>query len=90
MLTLPLQAGQVVYELLRGRSHLRRQPSGNLIVHRGRGGEQLVSTTQQRASLSEERRRFSGAAVTGRIECGHRLDSDPFRTLILTIDKRYR
>jgi hypothetical protein len=81
MLTLLLKTGQVMYELLSGRSHLRRQPGGDSIVHRGSGGEQLVGATQQRASLSEERGRLSGTAVTGRVERGHRLDSDPFRTL---------
>ena len=81
MLSLLLQAGQVMHELLCGRSHLRCQPRGDSIVHRGGGGEQLVGTTQQRASLPEERGRLSGAAVTGRVERGHQLDSDPFRTL---------
>jgi hypothetical protein len=61
VLTLPLQAGQVMHELLCGRSHLRRQ-CGDSIVLRGSGGAQFVSATQQRASIAEERRRFSGAA----------------------------
>jgi hypothetical protein len=45
MLTLLLQAGQVMHELLCGRSHLGRQPRGDSIVHRGGGGEQLVGAT---------------------------------------------
>jgi hypothetical protein len=63
VLSLLLQAGQVMHELLCGRSHFRRQPRGGLIVHRGGRGEQLVGATQQRASLSEERGRLAGAAV---------------------------
>jgi hypothetical protein len=65
ILTLLLQAGQMMHELLCSRSHLRRQPRGDSIVHRGRGGEQLVGTTQQRASLSEGAPPFLW-------RCGHR------------------
>jgi hypothetical protein len=45
MLTLLLQAGQMMHELLCSGSHLGRQPRGDSIVHRGRGGEQLVGAT---------------------------------------------
>jgi hypothetical protein len=75
-LSLLLQAGQVMHELLDGRSRFRRQTRGCGILHRSAGDEQLVSAAQQRASVSEERGRYSCAAVTGRVE-RHQPDSDP-------------
>jgi hypothetical protein len=75
-LSLLLQAGQVMHELLDGRSRFRRQTRGRGILHRSAGGEQLVGAAQQRASVSEERGRHSCAAVTGRVE-RHQPDSDP-------------
>jgi hypothetical protein len=79
MLTLLLQAGQVMHELLCGCSHLRGQPGGNSIVHRGSGGEQLVGATQQRARLSEECGRLSCTAVASWVERRYGRDSDPSR-----------
>jgi hypothetical protein len=81
-LTLLLQAGQVIDELLDGLSYLRCQPRGRGILHRGARCEQLVGAPQQRAGLAEERRHLLCGPVAGRAEGRHRGESDPFRTLI--------
>jgi hypothetical protein len=52
MLTLLLQAGQMMHKLLCGRSHLCYQSGGASVVHRRVGGEQLVGATQQRARVA--------------------------------------